>query len=131
MIEQFYSIKHLSTEQLRELFSSYRSRGWVDYDYYKLMPEGVTPPELSDEEILFNMDGANPHNYFVFMWGMEDEKDGIMIGFGLTDYPSFGAYLHLEMELLDEIVKKYKLKPTNVGVDYSWLGNDSSKRLLN
>ena len=106
---------------VRELFSAYRSRGWVDYDYYKLMPEGVTPPELTNEEILFNMDGANPHNYFVFMQGMEDEKDGIMIGFGLTDYPSFGAYLHLEESLLDEIVERYRLKPTNVGVDYSWL----------
>ncbi|MDD3062974.1 MAG: hypothetical protein PHG27_07240 [Massilibacteroides sp.] len=131
MIEQFYSIKHLSTEQLRELFSSYRSQGWVDYDYYKLMPEGVTPPQLTDEEILFNMDGTNTHNYFVFMQGMEDEKDGIMIGFGLTDYPLLGAFLHLDESLLDEIVNKYGLKATNAGVDYSWLGNNSSKRLLN
>ncbi len=115
MIEQFYSIKHLTTEQLRELFSSYRNRGWVDYDYYKLMPEGVTPPELSDEEIMFNMDGANPHNYFVFMQCMEDEKDGIMIGFGLTDYPSFGAFLHLDESLLDEIVQKHALKAIESG----------------
>ena len=90
----------------------------MDYDYYKLMPEGVTPPELSDEEIMFNTDGANPHNYFVFMRGMEDEKDGIMIGFGLTDYPSFGVYLHLDESLLDEIVEKYNLKPTNTGMDF-------------
>lgn len=129
MIEQFYSIKHLSTEQLRELFSSYRSRGWVDYDYYRLMIEGVTPPELSDEEILFNMDGANPRNYFVYMQGMEDEKDGIMIGFGLTDYPSFGAYLHLDERLLDEIANKYKLKATNAGMDCSFPGNDANKYL--
>ena len=118
MIEQFYSIKHLSTEQLRELFSTYRERGWVDYDYYKLMPEGVTPPELSDEEILFNMDGADPHNYFVFMQGMEDEKDGIMIGFGLTDHPSFGVYLHLGTELLGEVVRKYGLKPSDKSSQY-------------
>ncbi len=129
MIEQFYSIKHLSTEQLRELFSSYRNQGWVDYDYYKLMPKGVTPPELSDEEIMFNMDEANPHNYFVFMQGMEDEKDGIMIGFGLTDYPSFGAYLHLDEGLLDEIVEKYKLMPTNAGVDYAFPGGNTGKYL--
>ena len=118
MVEQFYSIKHLSTKQLRELFLSYRNRGWVDYDYYKLMPEGVTPPELSDEEIMFNRDGASPHNYFVFMRGMEDEKDGIMIGFGLTAYPSFGVYLHLDESLLDVLVEKYNLKPTNTGMDF-------------
>lgn len=52
MTEQFYAIDHLTTEQLRELFSSYRNRGWVDYEYYKLIPEGFTPPELSDEEIM-------------------------------------------------------------------------------
>ena len=68
------------------------------------------------------MDGSNPHNYFVFMQGMEDEKDGIMIGFGLTDYPSFGAFLHLDESLLDEVVAKYRLKPTNVGVGYSFPG---------
>ena len=130
MIEQFYSIKHLTSEQLRELFSSFRSQGWVDYDYYKLMIEGVTPPELSDEEIMFNMDGANPHNYFVFMQGMEDEKDGIMIGFGLTDYPLFGAFLHLDEGLLDEIMEKYGLKPTNTGVGFPF-GDRENKRLLN
>ena len=117
MIEQFYAIGHLTTEQLRELFSSNRNRGWVDYEYYKLMPEGGTPPELTDEEILFNMDAANPHKYFGFMLGMEDEPDGIMIGFGLTEYPAFGAYLHLDMELLDEIVKKYKLEETGTETD--------------
>lgn len=124
MIEQFYAIDHLTTAQLRELFSTYRKQGWVDYEYYKLLPEGTTPPELSEEEILFNMDGADPHNYFVFMQGMEDEKDGIMIGFGLTDYPAFGAYLHLDESLLDEIVKKYGLKPTNTGMDLLF-GNDT------
>ncbi len=123
MIEQFYSIKHLTTQQLRELFSSYRSQGWVDYEYYKLMPEGVTPPELTNEEILFNMDGADPHNYFVFMQGVEEEKDGIMIGFGLTDYPSFGVYLHLDEGLLGEIVERYGLEATNVGVDYGLWGD--------
>jgi len=115
MIEQFYNIDHLSTGQLRELFSTYRKQGWVDYEYYKLMPDGVIPPELSDEELMFNMDAANPHNYFVFMLGMEDEKDGIMIGFGLTEYPSFGAYLHLNERLLDEIVKRYSLKKKESG----------------
>lgn len=130
MIEQFYSIKHLSTEQLRELFLSYRNRVWVDYDYYKLMPEGVTPPELSNEEIMFNMDGVNPHNYFVFMQGMEDEKDGIMIGFGLTDYPSFGVYLHLDESLLDEIVSKYELKATESGAK-SLFTTDRGNEYLN
>lgn len=47
-----FLVRHLSTEQLRELFSSFRSQGWVDYDYYMLMIEGYST-ELSDEEIMF------------------------------------------------------------------------------
>jgi hypothetical protein len=47
------------------------------------------------------------------MQGMEDEKDGIMIGFGLMDYQSFGAFLHLDESLLDEIVEKYNLKASD------------------
>jgi hypothetical protein len=115
MTEVFYQIEELTTEQLRELFSAYRSRGWVDFDYYSLMPEELTPPELPDELLLRNIDGRNQMNMFVFMLDHPDEQDGIMVGFGLTEYPSFGAYLHLGAELLDEIVTKYGLavKPAN------------------
>jgi len=116
MVEQFYSIEHLTTEQLRELWSSYRSRGWVDFEYHKLM-HGVKPPELAGSEVLANIHAENPHNYFVFMLGIEDEEDGVMIGFGLTNNPDFGAYLHLDGSLLDEIVKKYGLKATTTGID--------------
>ena len=116
MVEQFYSIEHLTTEQLRELFSSYRSRGWVDFEYHKLM-YGVAPPELADDEIATNIHAENPHNYFVFMLGMEGEQDGVMISFGLTNHSDFGAYLHLDASLLDEIVKKYGLKVTGTDTD--------------
>lgn len=118
MIEQFYSIDHLTTDQLRELYRTYRPSGWVDYEYYDRMIEGVTPPNLSDNEIMFNMDAASNKNYFVYMEGMEEEDDGIMIGFGLTDSPSYGAYLHLEKKLLDEIIEKYDLKEKNGGREW-------------
>ena len=109
-MEIFYPIKNLSTAQLQELFSSYRAGGWVDFEYYSLKPKGTTPPTLSDQEILCNISGSNCNNYFVYMKNHEGEKDGIMIGFGLTEYPSLSAYLHLDKSLLDEIVKKYGLK---------------------
>lgn len=124
-IEQFYSIEHLTTEQLRELWSSYRDRGWVDFEYHKLM-YGVKPPELVDDVILSNIHAENLHNYFVYMQGIEDEQDGVMIGFGLTNYPDFGAYLHLDESLLDGIVKKYglKVKATNTDRPLSEWGKD-------
>ena len=109
-MERFYSIEYLSTRQLRELYSCYRGNGWVDYEYYELMPEGVAPKELSDEEILFNIDASNENNFFVYMIDHENEQDGIMVSLGLTDYPTFGAYLHLNKSLLNEIVAKYSLE---------------------
>ncbi|KAA6327007.1 hypothetical protein EZS27_023956 [termite gut metagenome] len=119
MAERFYSITHLSTERLRELYSSYRKHGWVDGDYYDLIPDGVTPPELPDEEILFNIDAGNEHNYFVFMAHHEDEEDGVMIGFGLSDYPSFAVYLHLPPEMLDELIEKYSLHDFKEAKNYT------------
>ena len=121
-MERFYSIEHLSTGELKELFSSYRDGGWVDFDFYNLQAEGVTPPMLH-EEILRNINAANKHNYFVYMLDHEGEKDGIMIGFGLSEYPTFAAYLHLDKSLLDEIVAKYnlKIKPTNeIPFQFRW-----------
>jgi hypothetical protein len=114
MVENFYDIGELTTEQLKEMFRTYRSRGWVDFDYYDLMPEGVIPPQLPDELILRNINGDNEMNMFVYMLDHEDEQDGIMIGFGLTEYPDFGAYLHLDKSLLDGIITEYnlKIKPT-------------------
>ncbi|NDV64640.1 hypothetical protein [Bacteroides sp. 224] len=118
MIEQFYSIDHLTTNELRDLYDTYRPQGWVDYEYYDRMIEGVTPPTLSDNEIMFNIDAASDRNYFVYMEGMEEEEDGVMIGFGLTEYPSYGVYLHLHKKLLKDIVKKYNLTKKNGGREW-------------
>lgn len=115
MVEKFYDIGELTTEQLRELFRTYHSRGWVDFEYYDLMPEGLTLPQLPDELILHNINGDNEMNLFVYMLDHEDEQDGIMIGFGLTEYPDFAAYLHLDKSLLDEIVARYDLKIKTTG----------------
>ena len=114
-MERFYSIEHLTTTELRELFWSYRDRGWVDFDYFSLQPDGVTPPELPDQEIARNIHAANEHNYFVYMIDHQDEQDGIMIGFGLTEYPRFAAYLHLENGLLNEIMERYNLRIDRTG----------------
>jgi hypothetical protein len=41
----------------------------------------------------------------------EDEKDGVMFGFGLVYHPDFAVYLHLPVSLLDEITEEYSLVP--------------------
>jgi hypothetical protein len=115
MTERFYSIKHLTTAQLRELYSTYRSQGWIDGDYYKLTPAGVKPPELPEWEILRNITAGDEHNYFVFMIDCEGEQDGIMIGFGMSLHKDFAVYLHLPPGLLNEIVEKYGLYLSHEG----------------
>ncbi|GAB6008795.1 hypothetical protein [Dysgonomonas reticulitermitis] len=117
MTERFYDIKHLTTGQLRELFSSYRKQGWVDFEYYEL--SGSKPPVLADAEIILNIQAENEENYFVFMLGHEDEKDGVMVGFGLTYHEEFSAFLHLPTRFLDELVEKYGLENSHEEKDYT------------
>lgn len=109
MVEVFYDISHLSTDELRELFTSYRRLGWVDYEY-EVLDENLPPIErLSDAEIILNIQADNENNHFVFMLNHEDEKDGVMIGFGLNYQEDFSAYLHLSPKYLKELIEKYGL----------------------
>lgn len=117
MTERFYDIKHLTTEQLRELFTSYRKRGWVDYSYIELRED--TPPELSDAEIVLNIQAGNFMNMFSFMLDHEDEEDGVMIGFGLTYHEDFAAFLHLPPRFLNELVEKYHLTNSKEPKNYT------------
>lgn len=115
MAEVFYDMTHLTTDELRELFTSYRKVGWIDYEY-ELLDENHPPIEpLSDAEIILNIQAGDERNYFVFMLHHEDEEDGIMIGFGLNYHEDFSAYLHLSPKYLKELIEKYALvsKATN------------------
>lgn len=109
MAEVFYDMSHLTTDELRELFTTYRKLGWIDYEY-EILDENLPPIEpLSDAEIILNIQADNEKNYFVFMLNHEDEEDGVMIGFGLTYHEEFSAYLHLPPKYLKELIDKYKL----------------------
>lgn len=109
MTERFYDISHLSTAQLQELYTTYIRKGWKDFDYYELKPDGTRPPKLSDAEIILNIDAGHTHNYCVFMIDCDNEEDGLMLGLGLSYYPDFAVYLHLPIDLLDELILKYSL----------------------
>lgn len=109
MIEQFYDISHLTTGQLQELYWTYIAKGWREFEYYMSSSEGVSPPQLTDSEVIGNIKAGHEVNYCVFMVGVEGEEDGVMIGLGLSNYDDFGVYLHLPCELLDELVQQYSL----------------------
>lgn len=118
MTERFYDITHLTTDELRELFTSYRKHGWIDFEFEELRPED-TPPVLSEAEIILNIQAGNEKNYFVFMLDYEDEEDGIMIGFGLTYHEDFSAYLHLPQKYLGELIEKYNLGKPKEAKNYT------------
>jgi hypothetical protein len=109
MTEAFYDMSHLSTDELRELFTSYRKLGWMDYESEILDEDNSPIQSLSDAEIILNIQAGNEKNYFVFMLDHEDEKDGVMIGFGLTYHEDFSVYLHLSPKYLKELIEKYAL----------------------
>lgn len=109
MTERFYSIDHLTTEQLRELYTYYRDYGSTDARFYKRMPEGINAPELSSEEIIVNIDADHEHNYLVVMANSQNEEESIMIGLGMSYHPSFAVYLHLHLSFLNELILKYNL----------------------
>jgi hypothetical protein len=109
MAEVFYDMTHLTTDELRELFTSYRKLGWIDYEYEVLDENNPPIQALPDAEIILNIQARNEKNYFVFMLNHEDEEDGVMIGFGLAYYEDFSAYLHLSPKYLKELIEKYSL----------------------
>lgn len=109
MAEVFYDISHLATGRLRELFTSYRKLGWIDYEYELPDENNSSVQPLADAEIILNIQAGDEKNYFVFMLGHEDEEDGVMIGFGLNYHEGFSAYLHLPPEFLKELIEKYSL----------------------
>ncbi|MBK5719568.1 hypothetical protein JGH11_01650 [Dysgonomonas sp. Marseille-P4677] len=117
MAEVFYDMTHLTTAELRELFTSYRKFGWIDYEY-EITDENNPPIQaLSEAEIILNIQAGNEKNYFVFMLKHEDEEDGVMIGFGLTYHEDFSVYLHLPTEYLKELIEKYALKSKATNVE--------------
>lgn len=109
MTEIFYDISHLTTDKLRELFTYYRKLGWIDYEYEVLKEDNTPIQPLSDAEIILNINADDERNYFVFMLNHEDEKDGVMIGFGMGYHKYFSAYLHLPPRYLKELIEKYAL----------------------
>jgi hypothetical protein len=109
MAEVFYDISHLTTDELRELFTSYRKLGWIDYEYMFLDENNPPIQPLSDADIILNIQAGYQKNHFVFMLNHEGEKDGVMISFTLTYHEDFSAYLHLPPKYLPELIEKYAL----------------------
>ncbi|MBB4035413.1 hypothetical protein GGR21_001306 [Dysgonomonas hofstadii] len=133
MTERFYSIKHLSTAQLQELYATYIKRGWKDAEFHDLFFEDVTPPQITDEEIILNIQAGRDTNYCVYMIGVEGEEDGIMFGFGMNynQRYDYSVYLHLPLGLLDELIEKYQLAEISPVKNYDSIEDYIIDDLLN
>ena len=107
-MERFFPLKHLTVDQLQDLYRDARKVGKLLVEYDKPGTEGHYELTLSDEEILKNI-SAECNNYFVFHENFEDDPDMITIGFPLSKQVFMTAYIDVENLWLDWFVKKYNL----------------------
>ena len=93
-MERFFPLKHLTVEQLRDLYRDACKAGKQIIEYDEPGIEGHHEITLSGKMILENISPKN-HNYLVYQKGMDDDVDCIRIGFGLTGYSFIRVYPRL------------------------------------
>lgn len=107
-MERFFPLKHLTVDQLQELYRDARKVGKLLVEYDKPGTEGHYELTLSDEEILENI-STECNNHFVFHENFEDDPDATTVAFPLSGYPFTTAYIDIDNTRLDWFVKKYGL----------------------
>jgi hypothetical protein len=108
-MERFFSLNHLSTQRLHNLYREAYRKGTQIIEYDEPGVEGHTEIALSEKMILENIRREN-HNYLVYQKNMADDTDCIRIAFGLTDYSFITVYIETSLALLDGFAKDYALE---------------------
>ncbi|KAA6318258.1 hypothetical protein EZS27_031714 [termite gut metagenome] len=107
-MERFFSLAHLTVEQLCELYRDARKVGKLIVEYDQPGVEGTYEIPLSDEVILKNISSKN-QNYLVFHEDFEGYPDMTTISFALAEHPFTTVYIDIDNNRLDGFVKKYGL----------------------
>jgi len=107
-MERFFPLKHLTVEQLRDLYRDACKVGRLLIEYDKPGTEGHYEITLSDDEILKNI-SVECQNHFVFHEDFEDFPDATTVVFSLSQHPFTTAYIDIDNIRLDWFVKKYGL----------------------
>ncbi len=107
-MERFFSLSHLTLEQLRELFSDGYEMGKLIIEYDRPFVQDYYEIVLPREEILKNI-CAKAHNYIVFHRDFEDMPNATTVAFPLTEHPNTTAYVEVDNTHLKELAEKYHL----------------------
>jgi hypothetical protein len=107
-MERFFPLKHLTVEQLRDLYRDACKVGKLLVEYDQPGVEGHYEVNLPEDEIPKNISGES-QNYLVFHEDFEDEPDATTLAFPLSEHPFTTAYIDIDNARLDWFVKKYGL----------------------
>ncbi len=107
-MERFFPLKHLTGEQLCDLYRDARKIGKLLVEYDKPGEQEYYDIHLPEDEILKNI-GSDGYNYLVFHEDFEGYPDATTIAFSLTEHPFTTAYIDIDNARLDWFVEKYAL----------------------
>ena len=107
-MERFFSLNHLTTEQLYSLYQDACNLGKLLVEYDKPGEQEYYTINLPENEILKNI-SSEGYNYLVFHEDFDDYPDAVTIAFSMSRYPFTTAYIDMDNVLLDWLVMKYSL----------------------
>ena len=107
-MELFFSLSHLTVEQLRDLYLDATRVGKLLVEYDKPHEDVYDLSFLPEDVILENIFICDD-NYIVFHENFEDWPDATTIAFPLKNHPYTTAYIDLDNTVLTRFAEKYDL----------------------
>lgn len=107
-MERFFSLEHLTAEQLHDLYRDASRVGKLIVQYDKPGVQEYYEINLPEDEILKNI-RPESHNYLVFHENTDDFPDATTVAFHMAMHPFTTVYIDFDNARLDGFVKKYEL----------------------
>lgn len=107
-MERFFSLNHLTVEQLRDLYHDACTVGKLLVEYDKPGEQEYCNISLPEDEILKNI-SCEGYNYLVFHEDFEGYPDAVTVSFSMTGHPFTTAYIDMDNTRLDWFAKEYSL----------------------
>ncbi len=107
-MERFFSLNHLTEEQLHSLYHDACKVGKLLVEYDKPGEQEYYSVNLAENEILKNI-SSEGYNYLVFHEDFEGYPDAVTVAFSMTGYPFTTVYIDIDNARLDWFAKKCSL----------------------
>ena len=107
-MERFFSLKHLTGEQLRDLYREAVGVGTLLVEYDRPGDSGHYDVRLPEDDILQNI-RPGEGNHIVYHKDSEDFPDAVTVVFPMVEHPFITVYVDFDNSLLDRFAAKYAL----------------------